>query len=222
MKRLLLVEDDTSLGATLQERLQKENYVVDWVQNQKLADDKIKNEKWDLIILDLSLPDGSGFSIAKKSRNSAPFIFMTALNTAENRLEGFELGAEEFIPKPFHLKELLLRVKHVLDNHAVVKQVTCGDKVIDFDKRAVIDAKGNSEFFQTRDFEILKYLIEASPRVISRDEMLDKVLGEDKFPTHRTIDNSILRIRQILGDTENKFIRSARGVGYQWLSEDPT
>jgi DNA-binding response OmpR family regulator len=85
----------------------------------------------------------------------------------------------------------------------------------------IVKAKLN--FFQTRDFEILKYLIEASPRVISRDEMLDKVWGEDKFPTHRTIDNSILRLRQMIGDSENKYIRSARGVGYQWLiSGDPS
>src|SRR5689334_221910 len=115
MKHLLLVEDDSSLGATLQERLEKEGYSVDWATTQNEAISFLKSRAPDLVILDVGLPDGSGFDLAKKikSESLVPFIFVTAMTNAEYRLEGYEIGAEEYIPKPFHLKELLIRVKHV-------------------------------------------------------------------------------------------------------------
>src|SRR5580700_4895206 len=118
--RLLLVEDDQSLGLTLQERLERHGYHVTWAQTIGSARERVKSENFDLIILDLGLPDGSGFDFARevKKARKAPFIFMTANATAPNRLEGFEIGAEEFIPKPFHLREMFLRIKHVLENHA--------------------------------------------------------------------------------------------------------
>src|SRR5437762_10358972 len=113
MKRLLLVEDDRSLGATLAERLEREKYEVYWAQTQQRALKKLSEGLWDLVILDIGLPDGSGFELARhiKESTSLPIMFMTALSTAEHRLEGFEIGAEEFLPKPFHLRELLLRVR---------------------------------------------------------------------------------------------------------------
>jgi len=115
MKTILLVEDDRSLGATLQARLSREGYQVSWVETKQRALTKVEDAFWDLIILDVGLPDGSGFELARelKANRSFPIMFMTALGSAEKRLEGFEIGAEEFIPKPFHLRELLLRVKHV-------------------------------------------------------------------------------------------------------------
>ncbi len=220
MKQLLLLEDDMSLGETLKERLEKETYLVVWAQSLGEAYQALDKNKFDLLILDVGLPDGSGFDFAKvvlKSGRHLPFLFMTAMNTAENRLEGYEMGASEFIPKPFHLRELLLRIEHVLKDHAPVNIVQCADRQIDFDRRAVRKADGTSEFLQTRDFELLKLLIEFSPRVLSRDEILNQVWGEDKFPSHRTVDNAIVRLRQVLGDEAGKFIRSARGVGYQWI-----
>jgi DNA-binding response OmpR family regulator len=218
MRKLLFVEDDASLGETLTERLQREGYSVVWVETQAAAEKAVESENFDLILLDIGLSDGSGFEFARivKKRFSTPFIFVTAMNSAEHRLEGYEIGAEEFIPKPFHLKELLLRVRHVLSTHPTVDEIKVGQGVIDLKSRAFIDASGTKEFFQTRDFELLKILIAAAPRVVSRDEILDQVWGEDRFPSHRTIDNSVVRIRQILGDSGADWIRSVRGIGYQW------
>lgn len=217
---LLLVEDDMTLGETLKERLEKEGYGVHWAQTLEEAKSLFQKEKFDLLILDVGLPDGSGFDFARTvlQIRPVPFLFMTAMNTAENRLEGYEMGAEEFIPKPFHLKELLLRIQHVLKTHTPLSKIVCGRLTIDFDSRAIVREDGNQEFFQTRDFELLRLLVNESPRVISRDEILNKVWGEDKFPSHRTVDNAIVRLRQMLGDEGGKFIRSARGVGYQWVS----
>jgi two-component system phosphate regulon response regulator PhoB len=219
--KLLLVEDDVLLGETLTERLAKEGYAVTWVQSQAEGESAVAGGAYDLVLLDVGLPDGSGFDLARKIRASKemPIVFMTAMNTAEHRLEGYEIGAEEFIPKPFHLKELLLRVKHVLENHAASRAVRVGARTIDFQAQAIVSETGEREFLAARDFQLLKLLVESAPRVVSRDEILDKLFGEESFPNHRTVDNAVVRLRQALGGA-NETIRSVRGVGYQWVGPD--
>ena len=221
MKRLLLVEDDRSLGATLCERLQREKYDVAWAETKQRALKKLGEGLWDLVILDIGLPDGSGFELARhiKANMSLPIMFMTALSTAEHRLEGFEIGAEEFIPKPFHLQELLLRVRHVLDNHPVQREIRCNGRVIDLGNRVIVQPDGQREHPAVRDFELLHLLIASSPRVISRNQILDELWGEDKFLNQRTIDNMVVRLRQSVGDTNSTCIRSVRGIGYQWCGD---
>jgi two-component system, OmpR family, phosphate regulon response regulator PhoB len=221
MKRLLLVEDDRSLGATLHERLLREPYDVAWVETRQRALKKLSEGLWDLVILDIGLPDGSGFELARhiKQSTSVPIMFMTALSTAEHRLEGFEIGAEEFVPKPFHLRELLLRVKHVLDRHPVRHRISCHGRVIELENRAIVQPDGRREHPAARDFELLQLLITGSPGVISRNQILDVLWGEDKFLNQRTIDNMIVRLRQSLGDTNSTCIRSVRGIGYQWCGD---
>ena len=221
MKSLLLVEDDRSLGATLQDRLALEGYRVQWVETKQRALQKLSEGLWDLIILDVGLPDGSGFELARqvKASTSLPIMFITALGTAENRLEGFEIGAEEFIPKPFHLRELLLRVKHVFERHPVRHQISCNGRTIELDSRTIVQADGQREHLPARDFELLELLIASAPRVVSRNQIIDTLWGEDKLGNQRTVDNMIVHLRQSLGDTGSKFIRSVRGVGYQWGDE---
>jgi len=218
MKSILLVEDDRSLGATLRDRLAREGYDVSWVETTQRALKKFGEGFWDLVILDVSLPDGSGFAIAReiKSLSSVPIMFMTALGTAENRLEGFEIGAEEFIPKPFHLRELLLRVQHVFERHPARHDVACNGRTIEFDRRIIVQPNGERERLPARDFELLELLITSAPRAISRNEIIDKLWGEDKLGNQRTVDNMIVHLRQSLGDTNSQFIRSVRGIGYQW------
>ena len=113
MPRVLLVEDDLSLGRTLTERLERERLEVVWARTVAEAQAQLPGQSWDLAILDVKLPDGSGFGLARELKRTSliPIMFMTALNSAENRLEGFEIGADEYLPKPFHLKELILRVR---------------------------------------------------------------------------------------------------------------
>ncbi|HXM50647.1 MAG TPA: response regulator transcription factor [Pyrinomonadaceae bacterium] len=221
MKRLLLVEDDRSLGATLHERLLREPYDVAWVETKQRALKKLDEGLWDLVILDIGLPDGSGFELARhiKQRTSVPIMFMTALSTAEHRLEGFEIGAEEFVPKPFHLRELLLRVKHVLDRYPVRHQISCNGRVIELESRVIVQPDGRREHPAARDFDLLQLLITSSPAVTSRNQILDVLWGEDKFLNQRTIDNMIVRLRQSLGDTNSTYIRSVRGIGYQWCGD---
>jgi two-component system, OmpR family, phosphate regulon response regulator PhoB len=221
MKRLLLVEDDRSLGATLRDRLVREQYDVTWVETKQRALIKLGEGLWDLVILDIGLPDGSGFELARhiKESISTPVMFMTALSTAEHRLEGFEIGAEEFVPKPFHLRELLLRIQHVLERHPVRHHISCNGRVIELETRAIVQPDGRREHPAARDFELLQLLITSSPSVISRNQILDVLWGEDKFLNQRTIDNMIVRLRQLLGDTGSTCIRSVRGIGYQWCGD---
>src|SRR2546425_12397336 len=221
MKRLLLVEDDRSLGATLHERLLREKYDVAWVETRQRALKKLEEGNWDLVILDIGLPDGSGFELGRniKEQTTIPIMFMTALSTAEHRLEGFEIGAEEFIPKPFHLRELLLRVEHVLERHPVRHHVQCNGRTIELDRRTIAHPNGEREHLPARDFELLELLITSAPRAVSRNEIIDKLWGDDKLGNQRTVDNMIVHLRQSLGDTNSQFIRSVRGIGYQWSAE---
>lgn len=221
MKKILLVEDDESLGATLADRLSKEGLHVEWVTEAKSVYFATQKKNFDLIILDVGLPDGDGFELARelKSNSDTPFIFVTSQSGAEERLKGYEIGADEFIPKPFHLKELLLRVRHVLDNHASLNELRVADVIVNF-KAMQVQRGPICESLNLKESQILKFLIKESPRVLSRDEILDRVWGESEFPTNRTVDNLIVRLRQILGVKASQHLRSVRGVGYQWVKDD--
>jgi DNA-binding response OmpR family regulator len=143
-------------------------------------------------------------------------MFMTALNSAESRLEGFEIGAEEYLPKPFHLKEFIIRVRLLLARQRPPDPLRVGRLVLDFDAMSVESPETGKVFLQVRDSRVLKLLVDSAPRVVNRSEILDRVWGEDHFPTPRAVDNAIVRLRQALGDTDAQLIRSVRGVGYQW------
>lgn len=215
MKRLLLVEDDPTLGVTLKERLSGEGYSVRWASDARQARDALGADAWDLVIFDVGLPDGSGFELAAEWKNKTPFLFVTALSDAEHRLKGFELGAEEYIPKPFHLKELLLRVRHVLENHARRRVLNVQGTEIDFEAMTVRDRDGKVQRPAAKDFQVLAFLIERAPKVVSRDDILDAVWSSDHLGNQRTVDNAIVRLRGLFPGMD--LIRSVRGVGYQWV-----
>lgn len=221
MARVLLVEDDPSLGRTLCERLQKEKLEVTWAQTIAAAEAALESGRWDLAVVDVKLPDGSGFGLARhiKRTSLTPVMFMTALNSAENRLEGFEIGADEYLPKPFHLKEFILRVRHVLATQRAPEVVSARGRQIDLAALSVVGPNGDRVFLQVRDARVLKLLIAAAPSAVDRSEILDRVWGRDQYPTTRAVDNAIVRIRQALQDEDGELIRSVRGVGYQWTQD---
>jgi two-component system, OmpR family, phosphate regulon response regulator PhoB len=213
MIAILIVEDDRDLGKALSAQLIAEGFEVAWCQTQKeflLVDTK----KFAAAVIDINLPDASGFDLVKKL--DVPVILMTALNTPENRLQGLELGAVDFIPKPFLFKELRIKLDRLLASHA--QQITLANGVvIDLLGRTIEESGGSTTFLNDRELKILKFLIEKAPAVISRDEILNHLFGEDDTASHRSIDNVIVKLRQLLKDEAHEYIKSARGVGYQWV-----
>lgn len=218
MKSILLVEDDHSLGPLLKERLNR-HYQVTLCSTKKIALQEIEKSGFDLAILDVGLPDGSGFDIGEhlKQKTKTPILFLTAQGDAESRLKGYELGAEEYVPKPFHLKELLIRIEHVLQSHPVTHHLVLEDSTIFFNEKKVKRKSGEIEFPPLKDLQLLELLIQKSPDPVSRDQILDEVWGPEKDLNTRTIDNAIVRLKRLLGGEDEKYIRSVRGLGYQWI-----
>lgn len=224
MKKILFIEDDQSLGATLFQRLSKD-YQVIWKQSVTEGWTAfLESKDIDVVILDVGLPDGNGFDLAKKikAESSVPFLFLTAQSDAESRLEGFELGAEEFIPKPFHLKELLIRLNHVLEQHVQIKEYHVDYITINFTDMSIKNKDGKIEYPSVTDMKLLKLLIDSHPKHLTRDKIIDAIWGEDKMISHRTIDNTVVRLRHLLNDSSDRYIRSIRGVGYQWAYTSQT
>ena len=228
MSRILLVEDDEALRLTLKEQLERKGHRILLAENLEQAYTSLQSTPFDLVILDVALPDGSGFDFARKAKTfcETPFMFMTAQASAKDRLQGFELGAEEFIPKPFHLKEFLLRVHHVLKAHTNNRKLLVKGVEINFDSRVILhknppksttDSPQSHYLLSNKEFEILKLMVDQSPMVVSRDEILEKIWGNDQQPSNRTIDNMILHLRQKLGAYAGECIQSVRGIGYQWV-----
>ncbi len=226
--KILLVEDDEGLSATLLERLQAEGYQAELAKTKAEAEEIFKRSEntFDLLLLDVGLPDGSGLDFARDVRftSAVPIVFLSAINSAGHRLEGFEIGAEDYIPKPFHLKELLMRVRKVLKTTELADKLSYPDFTIDFTARTISSDKAETIYPSAKDFDVLKYLIQANPRVVSRQELLKSVWEEaEDSQSGRTVDNSILRLRthfrQITADAESEIIRSVRGMGYQWIQK---
>ncbi|MBI3558022.1 MAG: response regulator transcription factor [Deltaproteobacteria bacterium] len=225
-ERVLVVEDERNVGSTLVERLDREGFEVTWTRGVQETRDALKDRRFDLALLDVGLPDGSGFSLAEALRDdhrATAIIFLTALGNPEDRVRGLELGAEDYIVKPFHLKELLLRIRRSLrraryftDLAGVEAQpLRVGQALIEFSKFTARSG-GVTHALTHKECELLKLLVDRKNRVVSRDEILNHVWSENEFPSPRTIDNFVMRLRRIIEtDPENpQIIKSIRGVGY--------
>lgn len=225
--RILVVEDEPNVGRTLTERLTTEGYQVKWAKSlaEGLAADSAG--RWDLALLDVGLPDGSGFDLAAGLRRRHPqtaIVFVTAFGTPEDRVRGLELGAEDYVVKPFHFKELLLRIQNALRRAALLSQgetrferpVQVGRARIDL-RRMEVQVDGETRTLTHKECAVLTLLLEKQGAVLARDEILDRAWAPDEFPTPRTVDNFIVRLRRMIeaDPSEPRVIRSIRGVGYQ-------
>jgi two-component system alkaline phosphatase synthesis response regulator PhoP len=225
MPRILLLEDEVNVGSTLVERMKLEGFSVEWCQSVSSAIKAVDSGPFELALLDVNLPDGSGFDAAKVIRTRSPgtaIVFLTAAGTPEDRIHGLELGAEDYIVKPFHTRELLLRIRNVLKRVAFVSdealsgpQATIGKARVHFQEYQ-LEAEGKRHRLSHKECTLLKLLHDKRGQVVSRDEILDLVWSEDEYPTPRTIDNFVMRLRKLIEpDPENpSVIRSVRGVGY--------
>lgn len=228
--RILLVEDEESLATGLEYNLTEEGYIVDWAKDGKQAIEKFNKCEYDLIVLDIMLPYQNGFEVAAKVRQKdpqIPILMLTAKTTIVDKVKGLEIGADDYITKPFHLKELLLRIKGMLKRkNWYVKSIKLnpvyklGKCEINFDNLKC--RKGKAEFSLTH-FEaiLLKYLIENKGRIISRKELLENVWNMNPEVETRTVDIFISRLRKYFEDDPSNpvYIKSVRSSGYIFESE---
>lgn len=227
-KRILLVEDEEHLHEAIRMNLELEGYDVISVFKGKEAIDKFRQGRFDLILLDVMLPEVNGFDVCETIRledTHTPILFLTAKNSAQDRIRGLKIGGDDYLAKPFNLEELLLRVSKLLqrteknetqDNS--FESYKIGKCVINFKSFEVLDESGKSSKLTQRQIKLLKLLIDKKNEVVSRQEILEKVWGYDVYPSTRTIDNVILSFRKIFEKEveANTYFKSVRGVGYKF------
>ena len=228
MIRILLVEDEENIKDVVKLNLEMEGYEVVAADNGKDALKYFHEQHFDLLILDVMLPEIDGFQICEQIRLTnmeVPILFLTAKDTASDRVQGLKKGGDDYLTKPFVLEELLLRVGNLIKRTSKAPENT--PELFSFGKNCVnfmtYVAEGNQgKFTLTRkEAMLLKLLIDRRNEVVSRQQILQSVWGYDVFPSTRTIDNFILSFRKYFEDDPKspKYFLSVRGVGYKFVGE---
>lgn len=222
-EKILVVEDDNSIREMLTFALETEGFIVESSKNGMGTFSKIDVFNPDLILLDLMLPDINGFEVCKKvqQERDIPVIMVTAKNDIVDKVLGLEIGADDYITKPFHLKEVIARVNKSLQRSKKIVKVE-ENNIIEIGKEAYIDEKGRVFIkkgkkisLKPKEYEVLYLLATNKGRVFSRKQLLDKVWSYDYFGEARTVDVHISRLRSKIEDEENKYIETIFGFGYK-------
>ena len=224
---LLLVEDDTNVARTLASRLAGEGFDVSHAASVHAAREALQQQAFAAAVLDVGLPDGDGFEVGRHLREVSPgtaMLFLTAYGTPEDRIRGLELGADDYMTKPFAFRELLLRIQNMLGRARAIATtepatsgpVPIGVAMVDFE-RFTAESSGIQHRLTHKECAVLKLLLGKAGRAVTRDEILRQAWAPDEFPTERTVDNFILRLRKLVerDPASPATIRSIRGVGYQ-------
>jgi two-component system alkaline phosphatase synthesis response regulator PhoP len=229
LKKICLIEDEESLSDLIKMNLELEGYSVETIVHGTEAFLRaFEMDSFDLLILDVMLPEVSGLTICKEIRkySRVPILFLSAKGTTQDRIAGLKLGANDYLPKPFDLEELLLRVQILVEGieevTSVVDKITIGEFSVDFTSYLVLNIHTDEKHdLSKREIDLLKLFNSKQGLVISRDEILDTLWGNDQFPTSRTIDNYILNFRKIFETDPKtpKYFHSIRGVGYKFVKE---
>jgi two-component system phosphate regulon response regulator PhoB len=223
-QKILIIEDEPDIRKTLEYNISREGYEVISASSLSEGREKLESASFSLLLLDLMLPDGSGLDLCRelkqdKSLSSMPVIILTAKDDEVDKVVGFELGADDYVTKPFSVRELILRVKAVLkrgerksDNMEVQRQF--GELKIDVDSHEVF-VNDDQVSLTALEFKLLRQLVDRRGRVQSRDQLLSDVWGYSSDVTTRTVDTHIKRLREKLGDM-GKYVQTIRGVGYKF------
>lgn len=219
MSKILVVDDEKALRDVLEDILKSQGYSVRLAKDGQEAIDLLEEEAFDLILLDVMMPKMDGWSVLREVRNkdNVPVIMLTARNLENDEVFGFELGADEYITKPFRNSILLARVKAVLKRSGIFDEIQVYEyKCLTLDKRAVkVFVNEEPIALSHTEFELLSILVQNEGIAMSREQLLDKVWGLDYFGGVRTVDTHIKRLRNKLKDA-SKNIKTIRGVGYRF------
>jgi two-component system alkaline phosphatase synthesis response regulator PhoP len=226
--RILLVEDEENLRDAIKLNLELESYEVEVADTGKKALKKIAEQRFNLIILDVMLPEIDGFEICQQLRvNDAetPVLFLTAKDASEDKVKGFKLGADDYLTKPFNLEELLLRVRALVkrsqqgkSNGADMREYRFGDNIVNFVTYKAIGTGGKEYALTKKEIALLKLLFDRKDSVVSRTQILQFVWGYDVYPSTRTIDNFITSFRKYFerDPSRPEHFLSVRSIGYKF------
>ena len=214
---IILIEDDIKIGTSVEKGLRQENYQVKLVKNGIQALDEI-SKFYDLAIIDIMIPEVLGIDIAKELKKINPktkIIFLTSKSSIEDKLKGFEIGADDYITKPFSFDELVARVRAVLKRETESSKIAHKDLILDLEKNILIRNNINIELSK-KEFELLKFLIINKNKVFSKEDIIEKVWGYDSDILENTIEVFIKSIRDKIEKPFNleKVIHTVRGFGY--------
>lgn len=227
-KSILVVEDEIHIADLLEMNMQLEGYHTIVTDSAKECISLIQKRKFDLIILDVMLPDGNGVDVCRKIKNISPHIpilILSALGQSSDRINGLKSGADDYLAKPFNLEELLIRISKLINRYGDMinpserrDSISIGDAIIDLHKLCILRDKKEYQLTQ-KEAELLKYMIEKKNTLLSRNLILEEVWGYEQYPNTRTIDNFISNLRKYLepDPDQAKFIRTVRGKGYMLI-----
>ncbi|HDK7138656.1 TPA: response regulator transcription factor [Clostridium botulinum] len=226
MKNMLVVEDDNLLNKTLSYNLKQEGYTVDCALIKRQAVEYINKKEYDLVILDINLPDGDGFDlcpkIKSKHKNTAVF-FLTAKDMENDMIKGFDLGADDYITKPFHISVFKKKVKVLFNKIKNKAHVDCyddGKLYINF-SNLKSTLNGEPIIFTPMEYRTLKILVKNPKIVLTRQMLLEKIWDVDEnFVDEHTLTTVISRIRNKIEAEETQYIKTVYGMGYMWIGDD--
>lgn len=221
MKRILIVEDEEKLSRVIQLELQYENYETEIANNGKDALRFIEEKTWDLVLLDIMIPQLSGLEVLRRVRRTdqaTPIILLTARDEVHDKVSGLDLGANDYVTKPFQIEELLARIRVHLRNHspAIIQteQLHIGDLFVDVDTRQVIREEVEIDL-TPREFDLLIFLMKNKNIVLTREQIMEQVWGYDYFGDTNVVDVYIRYVRQKVDKPFlTPYIQTVRGVGY--------
>jgi two-component system phosphate regulon response regulator PhoB len=223
-QRILIIEDEPDIRKTLEYNISREGYKVVSASSLSEGKEQINSSDFSLILLDLMLPDGSGLNLCReiksdKDKSPTPIIILTAKDDEVDKVVGFELGADDYVTKPFSVRELILRIKAILKRGESKKETLevqrqFGELTMDIDSHEAF--VNNEQIILTAlEFRLLRQLVDRRGRVQSRDQLLSDVWGYSAEVNTRTVDTHIKRLREKLG-TMGKYVQTIRGVGYKF------
>ncbi|MCO4753141.1 MAG: response regulator transcription factor [Bacteriovoracaceae bacterium] len=224
--QLLVVEDEVNLADTLSEYLESKGFDIRLARDASQARTffSMNNFHPQVVLMDIGLPDGDGLDLAREFRSQRKdfvLLFLSAQNDPETKFEGLQMGAEDYITKPFDLRELTLRLERILNSRAdldtLSEEISIGDLKVWFRRFELLDGDGAIIPLGQKEQAILKMLYQRANQVVSRDDIIEDVWGENSFPSNRTVDNYIVKLRKWLESSKEDAakISSVRGIGYK-------